>query len=279
MGDYILYSMRKEPLEVQFNDTAKHKYVTIPSDMDIEPGQNIFPIAVDERWNEDWYPAYIQLDELLARINELIGIAADIATDYEIEKSSRDKPAEELGWLGEALAELDFDKISKFRRRLREQYNLDADPENMPDDEEMTRFVIRKKHGKKMREKYKELGEWQQKQRAEKLKELEDISHITSKGHEVKIHFSDKRKDSTYPLNIEGVEEIDKDVYDLIQRLNEIYKEREERFVAFAEELGYEHRLENTNLGFNQFKYKDFIVEVPMELSDQQDIDIMKKEN
>lgn len=273
--------MKDEPLEVQFNDTAKHKYLTIPSDRDIEPGQKVFPIAVDERWEEDWYPAYIQLDQLLGKINELIAVAEGIATDYDIQKSSGGKPSEELAWLSEGLGEVDHDKISKFRRKLRDQYNLDASPENMPDSDEMTRFVIKKKHGKKFKDKYEELGEWQHEKITEKLEELEGIQHYTSKEHEVKLHFTNATHDVTVPLDPDRVreEEDDEEVIEFVEFLNKIYKEREERFVNFAEELGYEHRLENTNLGFHQFKYKDYIVEVPMTLPHQQDIDIMKKEN
>jgi len=270
-----------KPLEVQFNDTAKYKYLTIPSNTDIEPGQKVFPIAVDERWGEEWYPAYVQLDELLGKINDLIAVAEGIATNYDMRKSSGGEPSTELAWLSEGLGEVDHDKISKFRRKLREQYNLDADPENMPNDEEMTKYVIMKKHGKKFKDKYEELGEWQQEKIAEKLGELEGISDITNKETEVKIHFTNATHTVTVPLSVDRVveEEEDEEVIELVEFLTDLYKEREEKFVAFADELGYEHRLENTNLGFHQFNYEGFVVEVPMTLPHWQDIDIMKKEN
>jgi len=281
MWDSILYYMRKEPLEVQFNDTAKHKYLTIPSKMDIEPGQKVFPIAVDERWGEDWYPTYLKLDELLERINDLISVAEEIATDYDVEKSSEGEFSTELAWLSEGLGEVDHDKITQFRKKLTDQYNLDEDSDNMPDTEQMTKYVIRKKHGKKFKDKYQELGEWQEEKIADKLEEMEGISHITNQGTEVKIHFTNATHTITVPLSVDAVAEQggDEEVIELVKFLTGLYSKREERFVNFAEELGYEHRFENTNLGFHQFNYEDYVVEVPMTLPHWQDIDIMKKQN
>jgi hypothetical protein len=272
--------LENNPLEVKYNDSNNQKFVTIPSSNtdkefnQIEPGQKIIPVALDKRWNSEYYPEFLMVLELLEEIEKLINLTTDIVHDYNDRKSSGSSPSD-LFWLAESLGEVNHDKISKYQRKIEEQFNLHD--HDIPA-EGWTKSKIKLDHGQQMVEKYEELREEEEEKIESLISEFETIEDFESKRSEVKI-VKQNGEEANVKLSPDlEVPPHSEEVSEFVAELTEIYSEREEKFKNFVDELGYEHRLTDNNLGFHQFKYENFVVEVPMCVSDAENIEIYDRE-
>lgn len=263
--------LQNDPLKVNYNDSNNQKFLTIPSSntakpfSEIEPDQYVFPIAVDKRWDSEFYPDFLRVLELLGKIEQLMQLVDDIAVEDD-----------DLVWLSEAMAELQHDRISKYQRNIEGQYNLQD--HEIPA-EGFTKAKIRLEHGQQMIEKYEQLSDEEDERESELVDQFPTITGFRTRGHEVEVELEDGDV-AEVPIDPDlEAPPHRKDVAEFVSKLCDIYNERENKFIDFMEELGYEIRLTEAELGFHQFTYEGFIVEVPMLLDDTDDIEIYERDS
>jgi len=276
---------RDEPLTVQYNESNNQKYLTIPSANttkpfnEIEEGQKIFPIAVSKDWNKEWKPLPAQIYELLDEAEWLLETIAELALKYDQEMQEGEdtsKPVEELAWLSESMTELINDKTMKYKERLEDEYYVHSSelPEDMWGEK-----TIKSQHGIEIVKKYSQLVDHDSEKEDELLDQHDEIEGFDTKGTEVTVNVKDGDSPTVRLTQALTDEDCSRLVAEFVSNLVEIYDEREEEFRAWAEEeLGYEHRMTSNNLGFHQFFFNDYIVEIPMVVREIGDIQVYSQD-
>jgi len=224
-------------------------------------------------------PEYMEIYTLLDKLEDFISVIEQKASEYEYQNGSRSEDGE-IAFVDETMAEISI-SVRNTMTELDEKYQIIDDGVIDPEQHEKAYLEDQKP---KIIEKYEELSDEESKQLEDLREDYSDIEEVENKdgGSHVLVtycgneYYLDNAAD-------EALKETPADVVEFVKERNEILEEREEKFVSWMKEKGFDHKNDrHASLPIHRFEYESdlgitFEVQVPYCAPRKDVIEIIQK--
>jgi len=224
-------------------------------------------------------PEYMEIYTLLEKLQDLAFVIDRKATEYA-SKESGSSETEETAFVGPVMAEI-AETSGSLKDQLDNKYQIIDDGEIDPEQHEKAYLEDQKQ---KIVEKYEELSDEESEQLEDLREDYSDVEEVENKdgGTHVLVRYCGNE----YYLDNaadEALKETPADVVEFVKERNEILEEREEKFVSWMEEKGFDHKDDrHASLPIHRFEYDSdlgitFEVQVPHCAPREDVIEIIQK--